>query len=132
MSLEEKNKKWHLGFLDSIAHGSEYKKSESEESKNEIPEDVIADGKGLAILAYIPFLCFIPFLKGKKINPFAYEHGKQGVVLFLFEMLVLISMLFWKVALFIACVIAIIGVMNVIMGKTWKIPYLGEFVEKLD
>jgi len=95
-------------------------------------EGEIEEGKSYAILAYIPVLCFIPFLQGRNVNRFAYEHGKQGVLLFLFEVVALIGALFWKAALFLAAIAALIGIIYVLQGKTWRIPFIGDFADKLE
>lgn len=94
--------------------------------------DDVEEGRALALLAYIPFFCFIPYIQGKKANSFAYEHGKQGVLLFFFEIIALLGALFWKVALFLAAVVAIVGIIYVMRGRLWKIPWIGSLSEKLD
>lgn len=105
--------------------------------KNVSEEDIISpddieEGKAMAILAYIPFACFVPFIQGKKINHFAYEHGKQGVLLFLFEVVALLGALFWKAALFLAAVAALVGIIYVIQGKKWQLPFIGGLADKLE
>ncbi len=94
--------------------------------------DEVDEGRAMALLAYVPILCFIPLIQGKKANKFAYQHGKQGVVLFLFEIIALMGALFWKVALFLAAVVAIVGIIFVIQGKAWKIPWIGPLGDKLE
>jgi len=105
---------------------------ELESEEEDISSDDVEEGKGLAILAYVPFLCLIPYLQGKEENRFAYQHARQGVILFLIEIIAVISALFWKVALFLVAIAAIAGVVNVLRGKTWKIPLIGNIPEKLD
>ncbi len=95
-------------------------------------EDEIEDGKTLAVLAYIPFLCFIPFVKAKGKNEFAYHHGKQGLLLFLFEVIIVLVMLSWKVAILLASVAALAGMIYALMGKIWKVPYIGDLADRLD
>jgi len=92
----------------------------------------IEEGRAMALLAYVPFLCFIPFLKGRNSNNFVYQHGKQGVLLFLFEIIVLLGAFFWKAALFIAAILAIVGIVYVIQGKKWSIPWIGSLAQYLD
>ncbi len=118
-----------FGFLkDFISSG----KSTQEPLSEDLTPDEIEEGKGLAILAYIPVLCFIPFLQGKKGNRFAYEHGKQGVVLFLFEVVALLGALFWKAALFLASVAALVGIIYVLQGRNWKIPIIGDLADRIE
>ena len=118
-----------FGFLRDFVSGG---KGEQQPRSEELTPDEIEEGKGLAILAYIPVLCFIPFLQGKKGNRFAYEHGKQGVILFLFEVVALLGALFWKAALFLASVAALVGIIYVLQGRTWKVPVLGDFADKIE
>ncbi|RKZ35106.1 hypothetical protein DRQ33_00465 [bacterium] len=118
-----------LGFLkDFVSSG----KVGPEIPLSDFSADEIEEGKGLAILAYIPILCFIPFIQGKKTNRFAYEHGKQGVLLFLFEVVALLGALFWKAALFLASVAALVGIIYVLQGKNWKLPVIGDLGDKLE
>ena len=118
-----------LGFIkDFISSG----KGKKEAPDVKISSDEIEEGKSLAVLAYIPILCFIPFIQGKATNRFAYEHGKQGVLLFFFECIALLGAFFWKAALFLAAVSALIGIIYVLQGKRWKLPVIGELAEKLD
>ena len=49
-------------------------------------EQEIDEGKGAAILAYVPFGCFVALVRYKD-NAFAVKHGKQGLVLTFFELL---------------------------------------------
>jgi|GEM_PF-1050149 uncharacterized membrane protein len=129
--------KWHLGTLESLVTERTFKRAlgiESAERKEPlrgISETDIREGRGLAILAYIPFLCFIPFLSKEK-NQFAYEHAKQGVMLFIVELFILISVLFWKAALFIASLVALVGVIYALQGKIWRIPYISELGDRFD
>jgi len=124
----------NLGFISDFARKARFSDSEEipfGDTINFDPEE-IEEGRALAVLAYVPFLCFIPFIQGKDNNRFAYEHGKQGVLLFLFEIAILLGALFWKAALFIASVVAIVGIIYVIQGRFWKIPWLGGLAEKID
>ena len=49
----------------------------------------ILDGKMYAVLSYLSILCIIPLII-KKNNAFVLAHGKQGLVLFVAEVAVLI------------------------------------------
>ncbi|MCK5833394.1 hypothetical protein KAH81_06965 [bacterium] len=124
----------NIGFIKDFARKGRFiGEGDSFYSASEpIEMDEIDEGRGLALLAYIPFLCFIPYIKGKNTNRFAYEHGKQGIILFLFEIVAILGALFWKVALFLAAIVALAGVIYVIQGKLWKIPWIGPLGEKIE
>jgi hypothetical protein len=49
-------------------------------------DPVVKDGMVFAIVAYIGILCLLPLLL-KKDNKFALHHGKQGLVLFIAEII---------------------------------------------
>lgn len=99
-------------------------------------EALIEEGKAAAILGYIPFLCFVPLIKMRD-NPFALKHGKQGLLLFLIEILAvfflfdIISQTFWSLVLILAVCIAVVGILYSVQGKEFSIPYIGRFADKL-
>ena len=91
------------------------------------------DEKVLAAIAYIWVLCLVPLLT-KKDSEYCQFHAKQGLVLFIasFAVMVLgmIPILGWLIILplgWIAIVIlSILGIVNALQGKRWKMPYLGK------
>jgi uncharacterized membrane protein len=96
----------------------------------------IEEGKAAAILAYLPFLCFVPLIKMRE-NRYAVSHGKQGLVLFLIELVAAvlllpgISALVWQVVLIFCFGAAITGVWSVLQGNQFKIPVIGDVSERL-
>jgi len=99
-------------------------------------EQMIEEGKAAAILGYVPFLCFIPLIKMRD-NPFAHRHGKQGLLLFLVELLALfftfdfISDLFWGIILIAAVVVAMVGILYSLQGKEFTVPVVGDLADKI-
>ena len=112
-------------------------KDSSEESFDDRGKKTIEEGKTAAILAYVPFLCFFALIN-KKDNPFALKHGKQGLLLFLIEIVAVvfllpkISQLFWNAVLILCLVFVILGILYALQGKDWKIPYIGDWADKLN
>ncbi len=96
----------------------------------------IEEGRAAALLAYVPFMCFVPLLKMRH-NRFALRHGKQGLVLLMVEILALIfyipfvSRHFWALVLILALLASFYGVLQVLQGRNWKLPLLGELAEKI-
>lgn len=89
-----------------------------------------------AVMAYIPFLCFVPLIKMRD-DPYAYFHARQGLVLFFIEVVAFIftfphlSQMFWT-AILIGCIgAAVAGIMFAIQGKAHKLPLIGDLAEKL-
>ncbi len=98
--------------------------------------DKVEEGKPAAILAYIPFMCFIPLLKMRE-NRFALEHGKQGLILFVIEIIALvflipkISDLFWGAIIIFCLIFALAGMVLALQGKKWRIPFIGDLADKI-
>jgi len=109
---------------------------ELKKKENLSEEQEIEEGKAAAVLAYIPFMCFVPLLKMRH-NRFVLRHGKQGLVLFMVEMLALIFYLpfisqhFWAFVLILALLASFYGILQVLQGRDWKIPFLGDLAEKI-
>jgi len=101
--------------------------------KQEVTFDV---RKTLGILSYVWILCFIPFLLSR--DEFIRHHARQGMVLFIFEVIlmvvVIIPLLGWLLAFvgwIIVVVMAAMGIVNVLAGKKWVMPVLGKYADKL-
>jgi len=100
------------------------------------PVQEIEEGKAAAILAYVPFMCFVPLVKMKH-NRFAIQHGKQGLVLFLIEIIALIfllpkiSDLFWGFVIIASLTVAVTGILYAVQGRSCKIPFIGDLADKL-
>lgn len=115
------------------------KKENTKETKEETAKNdkEVKEGRIFAILAYFSILCLVPLIL-KRDNKFAIHHGKQGLVLFIW--LVAASLLFWIPVLgqlifiisFICIVcISIIGIVQVLMGKYWKMPVISDIASKM-
>ena len=95
------------------------------------------DNKLIAILSYIGVLCLIPLLT-KKDDEFVFFHAKQGVVLFIAEVITAfvaaIPILGWIIATIaglIWFVLSIIGIVNVLGDKKKELPILGKCAVKI-
>lgn len=98
-------------------------------------EQEIDEGKGAAILSYVPFGCFVALVRFRD-NAFAVRHGKQGLVLTFLELLAglflipKLSEYFWVTVVF-ACLASIIGgIYHAVQGKPFTIPVVGDWIDK--
>ena len=88
-----------------------------------------------AIMSYIPFLCFLPLLNMKE-NKEAQFHARQGVMLFLIELLAVlflidgISKFVFQAILIVAAALSVAGVSFALQGKNYKVPVISYLVEK--
>jgi len=93
------------------------------------------EGRMAAVLSYIPFLCFIPLLNMKE-NREARFHARQGVMLFLIELVAVlflvdgISDFVFKVVLILAIALSVAGVIFALQGRNYKLPIIGDLADK--
>jgi len=106
------------------------------EQVSETPKK-LDDNKVIAILSYIGVLCLIPLLM-KKDDKFVFFHAKQGLVLFIVEIItyfvLMIPILGWiiaPIASLIWLTLSIIGIVNVLGGEMKELPILGKYAGKI-
>lgn len=88
-----------------------------------------------AALSYVWILFLIPFVWGHN-KPFVYRHAKQGIALFIFEivlsLIAWIPLLGWAIGIigwFFVVVVAIIGIAHALAGKDYEIPVIGKMMK---
>lgn len=97
--------------------------------------DDIDEGRAAAILAYVPFGCFVALVRYRD-NPFAMRHGKQGLLLTFFELLAglflipRLSEYFWVTVVFACLASAVTGIYNALQGREWIVPIVGKWFEE--
>jgi len=101
-------------------------------------EKDIAEGKLFAVIGYIGILCLLPLLL-KKENSFARFHGKQGLVLFLgeviFSFIGVIPFLGWIIGfigILLCGVFSIIGIIQALSGNEWRAPVVADLADKIN
>ncbi len=109
---------------------------EMKESHHETEDKTVVEGKVWAIMAYLGILCLLPLLL-KKENKFALFHGKQGLVLFIGEMAILIlniipilGQILWILGFLLFGTLSLVGIIQVLMGRYWKMPVICDIAEK--
>jgi len=95
--------------------------------------------KIISAIGYIWLLFLIPLLI-KRNNEFCQHHAKQGLILFLFSLIVSIlggiPILGWLIILplgwIMVAILALIGIVSSLQGKKWQMPILGKYAEKIN
>ena len=96
------------------------------------PQDV-ADGRVLAVLAYLWALILIPLLAGKG-RPFVRYHVNQGILLLItFAVAHVLRYLpfggpfFSGLGILFACALTVVGIFNAATGRARELPLIGSF-----
>ncbi len=107
---------------------------ENTENKKTSNDADVEQNKAMAALSYVWILFLVPLL-GKKNSKFAQFHAKQGLILFIIE--IVASLFFWfpffgQLLMLALVVISIIGIVKTLNGEWWKIPYLYDWSKKIN
>ena len=94
----------------------------------------IEENKVIAALSYAWILFLVPLL-GKRKSKFAQFHAKQGLVVFILELIG--SLLIWfpvfgQLLMLAFVVISVIGIIKALNGEWWKIPYIYTWSKKIN
>lgn len=94
----------------------------------------VEENKVIAALSYLWILCLVPLFL-KRNSEFAQAHAKQGLVLFIIE--IVGSLVFWIPLIgwllwLIVVVIAILGFARALQGEYWHMPVIGDLAKKIN
>jgi len=102
-----------------------------------IKKEISQVDRVLAAVSYVWVLWLIAMVLGGN-NEFVLRHAKQGLVLFIAEVLLMalaiIPFLGWLIGFvgFVAAVIvSLLGIMHGWKGEEWEIPFIGIFASKI-
>ena len=91
----------------------------------------------MGVMSYLGILCFVPLLMNKD-DEFVYFHAKQGLVIWMWSILAVMSLhvpgigkAFFSMSSMVVVVFSIIGVAMVLMRKAWKLPLISGIAEKI-
>ncbi len=106
--------------------------------KNVAKECVDEGDRILAVISYLGFFCFVPLFL-KKSNSFVQFHAKQGLVLFIAEVVIsfvniipILGQIFWFLALIFFIIISVRGMVKAWGGQRWKIPFWADYARKIN
>jgi uncharacterized membrane protein len=93
---------------------------------------VSGEDKAFGAIAYLGILFIVPLL-AKKDSEFCMFHAKQGLVLFIID--VVGGIIFWIpfvgwALLTLVGILSLVALINALMGNKWKIPVIGDLAEK--
>lgn len=99
-----------------------------------MPDRDAEDNRVIAAIGYMWILCLVPLFL-KRNSRFAQFHAKQGLVLFIAEvvgwLIFWIPLIGWLLGAFVV-VMAMMGIMNALQGKFWEMPLLGKYARKIN
>ncbi|MBN1884688.1 MAG: hypothetical protein JW876_04085 [Candidatus Krumholzibacteriota bacterium] len=103
----------------------------------------------IAAVAYVPFVCFFSLSKGGD-DPFVHYHARQGVLLLVAEVALVILAIILELTLgrlrlfglivvglvqlvtsLAALVLAVMGFVKALFGEYWHLPLLGEHAHRV-
>ncbi|MFA6428217.1 MAG: DUF4870 domain-containing protein [Candidatus Buchananbacteria bacterium] len=97
----------------------------------------VEDGKMAAVLAYLGPLFLVAMLT-KKENSFAMWHAKQGLVLFIFEVVIwvvnivpFLGQFIWLIGSIFTIVVLVMGILKVLAGEGYEIPWIGQYAKEI-
>lgn len=120
------------GKIPDLDDNQENSSAKSETTREGFKTD---EGRMAAILSYIPVLCFIPLLNMRE-NKEARFHARQGVMLFLIELVAVlflidgISDFVFKGILIVAIALSVAGIFFALQGRSYKLPIIGDLADK--
>jgi fumarate reductase subunit D len=107
------------------------------EEKKTQKTSAISGDNVYAILSYLWILCLVPVLM-KKENKFVRFHARQGLMLFIVEVGVgIVSIIpflggiIYIIGMIVCGLLSLAGIVNVLMGKEWKMPIISEWAEMI-
>ena len=102
-----------------------------------LSKEEIRQGAVFAAISYVFLFWLVAFIL-KKDNEFTHYHARQGMVIFILEMLCffllgipLLGILFYKISWIILVVFSLYGVYSSLTGKLCRIPLVTNIASKL-
>jgi len=99
---------------------------------NQTAVDISEDDKLMAILAYVPVLCLIPFTRTDRTD-FVTGHVRLGMTLFVVEIFALILRylrVVWDLIIVLCIIGALAGIFHVVRGRRFVLPYVSDLLSR--
>ena len=82
-----------------------------------------------AALSYVWVLCLYTLLFKKK-SGFIQFHAKQGLALFVIEILSFVFLFLAPLVIIICVILSVLGIRSALAGKYWTLPFIGDWIKK--
>jgi len=107
---------------------------EKNNEKQDKKQDDVQKNKNIAALSYVFILFLVPLLL-KRDSEFVQFHARQGLVLFIVELLA--GMVSWfpvfgQLLMLLLLVVSIIAILKTLEGEKWEIPFIYEWSKKIN
>jgi len=108
---------------------------DSEFPENEISGSV-EDVRLASVMCYVPLLCFVPLLNMRDNKEIRF-HARQGVILFMIEILAVLFLVDWvsrfvfKGVLILAAILSATAIYSTLQGKKFRLPIIGDIADKM-
>ena len=102
-----------------------------------LQRDASVSSRVLAVMSYLGVLSLVPLVMNRN-DPYVQFHARQGVVLWMWEVLAIYTWLipavgsfFFHFSSILCSVFSVIGILSVLLGRAWKFPLLGGWAARL-
>jgi fumarate reductase subunit D len=108
---------------------------DSEFADNETSSSV-EDVRLASVMCYVPLLCFVPLLNMRDNKDIRF-HARQGVILFMIEILAVLFLVDWvsrfvfKGVLILAAILSATAIYSTLQGKRFRLPIIGDIADKM-
>jgi fumarate reductase subunit D len=96
----------------------------------------VEDVRLASVMCYIPLLCFVPLLNMRDNKEIRF-HARQGVILFMIEILAMLFLVDWvsrfvfKGVLILAAILSATAIYSTLQGKKFRLPIIGDIADKM-
>jgi len=105
----------------------------AEKTKKTSKDADVEANKNIAALSYVWILCLVPLL-GRRDSEYAQFHAKQGLVLFIIELIASLFIwfpLFGQLLMLALIVVSVVGIVKTLNGEWWEIPFIHEWSKRI-
>ncbi|MBF0588385.1 MAG: hypothetical protein HQL53_04590 [Magnetococcales bacterium] len=88
-------------------------------------------------MSYLGILSLIPLILSRD-DAFVQFHARQGVLLWIWEVLAIYSLvlpgvgkIFFQTSSFLCFFLSVVGLASVMLGRAWRLPFVGNLAQRL-